>query len=136
MIPVDRGSLWSDSSTERQASDSEFKKKIPVDASILPLPHQPCTASDMEDIPFADESEVDEKFYTPSTSVKGRPGPAASAEGKNSVRKRLLPSPPSARAANPPVPSVQQIHDIRQAEQAKAKEISSDKEGPTFKRKQ
>lgn len=130
VIPVDRGSLWSDSSTERQASDSEFKKKIPVDASILPLPHQPCTASDMEDIPFADESEVDEKFYTPSTSVKGRPGPAASAEGKNSVRKRLLPSPPSARAANPPVPSVQQIHDIRQAEQAKAKEISSDKKWP------
>ena len=130
VIPVDRGSLWSDSSTEQQASDSEYKKKIPVDASILPLPHKPCTASDMEDIPFADESEVDEKFYTPSTSVKGRPEPAALAEGKNNVRKRLLPSPPSTRAANPTVPSVQQIHDIRQAEQAKAKEMSSNKKWP------
>ena len=131
VIHVDTGLLLSDSSTEQQASDSEFqKKKIPVDASVLPVPHKPCTASDMEDIPFADESEVDEKFYTPSTAVKAKPGPAAQAESRNNVRKRILPSPPSARGANPTVPSAQQIHDIKQAEQAKAKEMSSDQKWP------
>ena len=146
VIHVDRGSLWSDSSTEQQ--DSEFqKKKIPVDVSVCtstttspppsPSSHKP---SDIEDIPFADESEADEKFHTPMTSVKGRAGPVApplqqAAEGgRNShVRKRLLPSPPSARSAsNPPsVPSAQQIHDIRRAEQARAKEVaSSDRKWP------
>ena len=72
------------------------KKKIPVDASVarpLPAPrmadgnaagtngaarggggaYKPSVVSDIEDIPFADESEmseVDERFHTPATSLK------------------------------------------------------------------
>ena len=130
VIHVDRGTLWSDSSTDQQTSDSELgKKKIPVDASVraLPEPHKPSVISDIDDIPFADESEVDDNFYTPSTSVKAKPEPAPPAESRTNIRKRILPSPPLAAGASPPLPSPQQIHSIKQAEQAKAKQVASDK---------
>ncbi|XP_070189268.1 protein-methionine sulfoxide oxidase mical3a-like [Littorina saxatilis] len=131
VIPVDKESIWSDSSTDQQASDSELrrKKKIPVDASVrdLPVPHKPSVVSDIDDIPFADESEVDEKFHTPATSVKPKPEPAPQPDSRNNVRKRVLPSPPS---VNPSLPSVEQIQNIRQAEQARAKQIAGDKTWP------
>lgn len=98
-IMVDRGALWSDSSTDHQSSDSEFvKKKIPVDVSVcaLPQPESPCkpsVVSDIEDIPFADESEVEEKFYTPSTSLKAKP--PVDPKQSDGVRKKVLSNVPS-----------------------------------------
>nr|KAG5694857.1 hypothetical protein BaRGS_028785 [Batillaria attramentaria] len=135
VIHVDQGSLWSDSSTDHQGSDSEFrKKKIPVDTSALELSvpeHKPSVVSDIEDIPFADESEADDRFYTPRTSVKPKPEPATQQpQGKTNARKRILPSPPNATDTNPSVPSAEQIHNIKAAEQAKAREFAQDRKWP------
>jgi hypothetical protein len=137
VIKVDRGKLLSDSSVD-QASDSDtqavqHKKRIPVEASVksaVPTPSSSLAApdannkktrtiSDIEDIPFADESEADERFYTPTTSMKQPPPITSQPENRANVRKRLLPSPPR---SEPAVPSAEQIQAIKQAEQNRAKQ--------------
>ncbi|XP_041351912.1 F-actin-monooxygenase MICAL3-like isoform X2 [Gigantopelta aegis] len=132
-ISVDRNKFFSDSSSEQQGSDgSEVRRKrIPLDKSLLdkePVVLNKPVADSMEDdmdIPFADESEVDETFYTPATSMKTKPQQPKEPANKN-VRKRLLPTPPK-DSTTPAVLSADQIREIRKSDLEKAKAKAREK---------
>ena len=132
-ISVDRSILCSDSSSEQPGSDGSGvgRKKIPIDKSLLdkePILLNKAEADGIEDdmdIPFADESEVDEIFYTPATSMKTKAQqPAKDAPVNKTVRKRLLPTPPK---ETPTMLSADQIREIRKSELEKAKVKARDK---------
>ncbi|XP_071113643.1 LOW QUALITY PROTEIN: F-actin-monooxygenase MICAL3-like [Haliotis cracherodii] len=119
-ISVDRNVLLSDSSSEILTSDGTegTKKKIPLDKSLVKSDNLAQKSFDegIEDIPFADESELDERFYTPATSVKARVLPVPKED--TNVRKRLLPSPPKNSGGVPPA---NQILEIQKAQKERNK---------------
>ncbi|XP_060606794.1 F-actin-monooxygenase MICAL3-like [Ruditapes philippinarum] len=110
------------------ASESDTKKKrIPV-ASALKKSLKPSLSGNSvgdqsDEIPFADDSEndvVDDKFFTPATSIKPK-RKAFRKEGEVSdARKRILPTPP--KQSEPAMLSPDRIRDIRKAEIEKARE--------------
>ena len=127
-ISVDYSKLAFDKDS---GSETDKKKKIPVamalKKSLKPsLSNNSTTSaenqSDNNDIPFADDSEdevVEEKFFTPATSIKPkRPAVRRDAVGVE-ARKRILPTPPKAQ---PAVLSADKIRDIRKAEIEKARQ--------------
>ncbi|XP_067675060.1 F-actin-monooxygenase MICAL3-like isoform X3 [Haliotis asinina] len=119
-ISVDRNVLLSDSSSEILTSDGTegTKKKIPLDRSLVKSENVAQKSFDegIDDIPFADESELDERFYTPATSIKPRVLPVPRED--TNTRKRLLPSPPKNSAGVPPA---NQILEIQQAQKERNK---------------
>lgn len=128
-ITVDYSKLTLDKDSGSE-SDKK-KKKIPV-ASALKKSLKPRLSgtsttsaenqSDNNDIPFADDSEDDvleEKFFTPATSIKPKRA-AIRREGQGyEPRKRLLPTPPK---SGPALLSADKIRDIRKAEIEKARQ--------------
>ncbi|XP_052808865.1 protein-methionine sulfoxide oxidase mical3b-like isoform X2 [Mya arenaria] len=120
--------------TTNKESDSENdkkKKRIPVAAalkkSIKPtLSNSSATnekrGEQSDDIPFADDSENDvpeERFFTPSTSVKPKLKINRKEGEKCDARKRILPIPPQ---TSPTVLDSEKIRDIRRVEMDKARE--------------
>lgn len=126
-ISVDYSKLTLDKDS---GSESEKKKKrIPV-ATALKKSVKPTLSGNSttsvenqsdNDIPFADDSEddvLDEKFFTPATSIKPK-RPAIRREGAGcEAKKRLLPTPPK---FEPSVLSADKIRNIRKAEIEKAR---------------
>ena len=118
-IPLDKTKLKLGSSSDKTESDIELdrKKKISADGIIIPK-------SPEDDIPFADESEAEEHFYTPCAPEK-KSQPRFHIKAENlPAHKRLLPNPPSQSNSAAPSPGVlraDQIREIRQAEMERAK---------------
>ncbi|KAL4232988.1 [F-actin]-monooxygenase mical3 [Mactra antiquata] len=115
---------------KESGSDSENKKKrIPV-ASAIKKSVKPTLSGTSnsgveehsDDIPFADDSGddvLDEKFFTPATSIKPK-RKAIRLEGEQAeARKRILPTPP--KSSEPSMLSAGHIRDIRKAEIDKAR---------------
>ncbi|XP_053396788.1 F-actin-monooxygenase MICAL3-like isoform X2 [Mercenaria mercenaria] len=110
------------------ASETDTKKKrIPV-ASALKKSLKPSLSGNSvgeqsDDIPFADDSEndvIEEKFFTPATSIKPK-RKAVGKEGESvDARKRILPTPP--KSSEPAMLSPDRIRDIRKAEIEKARD--------------
>jgi hypothetical protein len=72
---------------------------------------------DIDDIPFADDSEddmLDEKFYTPKTSVKNKLDNKKEIQNKD-IRKRILPVPPM-QCEKPTSPSADHIRELKKVE--------------------
>ncbi|XP_012938607.1 protein-methionine sulfoxide oxidase mical3b [Aplysia californica] len=116
VVPLDKSKLRLGSSTECTDSDlePEGKKKISTEGIVI--------GNVLEDIPFADESEAEEKFYTPHDPGKQeRPVFPGMLHADAAAKKRLLPSPPAAEKAEPAVLSAEQIREIRNADREKAK---------------
>ena len=73
--------------------------------------------SDVDDIPYADESEVEERFHTTASSVNSLPKPARLLAASMSVGDGSLVA-SSAPVNILPVTSVHQIHDVQYADQS------------------
>ncbi|CAL1537118.1 unnamed protein product, partial [Lymnaea stagnalis] len=120
-VPLDKSRLHLGSSSDHAESDheAERKKKISADGIVI-------GGSVGDDIPFADESEAEEKFYTPCASEKtDRPKfPPVSGQPKKIIFN------PHTPRSNPPVLSAEQIKEIRRSELEKAKQS---KERPRIK---
>ena len=118
-VPLDKTKLKLGSSSDKTESDVELDKKKKISADGIIIPKSP-----EDDIPFADESEAEDQFYTPcAPEKKAEPKFRISAENLQ-VHKRLLPNPPSmpnSAASSPGVLRANQIREIRQAEMEKAK---------------
>ncbi|GFS17477.1 [F-actin]-methionine sulfoxide oxidase MICAL2 [Elysia marginata] len=118
-VPLDKSKLKLGSSSDKTESDVELDKKKKISAHGIIIPKSP-----EDDIPFADESETEEQFYTPCAPEK-KTQPRFLIKPENvQVHKRLLPNPPSmpsSAASSPGVLRADQIREIRQAEMEKAK---------------
>ncbi|XP_052241674.1 protein-methionine sulfoxide oxidase mical3b-like isoform X3 [Dreissena polymorpha] len=142
-VTVDYSKLNSDKDSDSEKQQK--KKRIPV-ATALKQSIKPTLSNNSgkgeptdvhsDDIPFADDSNeeevVEEKFFTPVTSVKLKPKIERKEGDKIQARTRILPTPPKMQ---PALPSPEKIRDIRKAELEKFKEearlrarLKSDKE--------
>ena len=136
-ITVDHAKLRSVNSVDNDSSSqnegSQGKKKIRVDTQLRervkaePIKSQVSVGQDIDNIPFADDSEDDmlDDFHTPATSVKHKPPKVPEVMGKD-VRKRILPIPPKSEHG-PQMPSTDHIRKIKKAEIEKAKKHAREK---------
>ncbi|XP_071134394.1 F-actin-monooxygenase MICAL3-like isoform X3 [Mytilus edulis] len=124
-ISVDKTKLTAFNSIEDSSSQNEegAKRKIGVDVSLKNIspPIVSVEPKNIDDIPFADDSEDDfleekDTFYTPKTSVKTKPDKKIELQNKD-VRKRILPVPPTLST-----PNADHIRDLKKEEISKARE--------------
>ncbi|XP_059153847.1 protein-methionine sulfoxide oxidase mical3a-like isoform X1 [Physella acuta] len=106
-VPLDKSRLVLGSSSDRADSDLEEKKKISADGIVI-------GSSVSDDIPYADESEAEEKFYTPAAELSHRPPKFAHTSSQQSKTEHSAPR----------VLSAHHIRDIQKAEVEKAKQSS------------
>lgn len=136
-ISVDKTKLFAFNSIDDSSSqnDEGAKKKIGVDLSLkkqirpnLEQMESKSVGKDIDDIPFADDSEddmLDEKFYTPKTSVKNKPDNKKEIQNKD-IRKRILPVPPM-DFEKPTTPSTDHIRESKKVEMSQAREKAREK---------
>lgn len=118
-VPIDKTRLKLGSSSDKAESDVELDKKKKISADGIFIPKSP-----EDDIPFADESETEEQFYTPCAPERNAQPRFVIKPENLLIHKRLLPNPPSmpsSGASSPGVLRADQIREIRQAEMEKAK---------------
>jgi hypothetical protein len=136
-ISVDKTKLFAFNSIDDSSSqnDEGVKKKIGVDLSLkeqvrpnLEQMESKSVGKDIDDIPFADDSEddmLDEKFYTPKTSVKNKLDNKKEIQNKD-IRKRILPVPPM-QIEKPNTPSADHIRELKKVEMNKVRENAREK---------